>query len=1061
MIEAVVPKKALKAVRRWFYLGNAKTPVGSALLLEQFRILTTQVPVLYGVLIIDSISLAYVLSPSLPIWFRFGVPGILLLASVSRMTYWMRLRAVVPTAEQALNHLFRTRILASTMNAGFSLWTLALLEYVDPDMRAPVALLVFVGSVASAYCLGSFPSAARLTLLISALPISLRLMFTGEAPLVCIGLNLCLLLVPLIRMMNTSYRDLVNLVASRAELSAEGRRARTAEMIALKEQAKAREIASRFDLALNNMSQGLCFFDGEQRLIAYNRRYLDLYGLPPESVKPGMLLAEIVDLRFAAGSFPAMTQDEYLAWRNDLVASEEVHDTIVELANGRVFQICHRPMPDRGWVATHEDITERFHAEKALTEAKSNAERAEAAARAAHATLIDALDVVPEGLVILDKDDRYVLWNQRYAEAYGESLEAIAAGVSFEETLRFGLARGQYPEAEGCEEQWLRERLARHAQPQSTHEQQLPGDRWVRIEERRMSDGGSIGIRVDITDLKRREASFRLLFEENPLPMWVVDINTLELLAVNAATCRHYGYSREQMLSMTVKDLRVPEETERLHNEFRQNKGLQTGHETRRHVTADGRVIDVAIEARPLRYNDRDAAVAVAFDMTDRKRAEQRILHLACHDALTDLPNRAALDGQFSRALEGARQRNGNFAVLCIDFDRFKEINDLFGHSMGDKALREASTRLQVAAQGAFLARIGGDEFIAITEQDPLPSSAELLASRLRGALEAGIEIDGHCFDLDLSIGIAVYPRDGEDARSLFANADAALYRAKHEGRGVVRFFTPAMDQQLRDRRALERDLRSAVANGELFVEYQPQRHSDGEIIGFEALVRWHHPQRGIVPPAEFIPIAEESDLIIGIGEWVLRQACREAASWDDTLQVAVNVSAIQFRRGDLQQMVRTVLQETGIPPARLELEITEGVLIENLARAASMLNSLKILGIRIALDDFGTGYSSLSYLQSLPLDRIKIDRSFVASLGRTDRSLAIVRAVIGLAHGLGLPVLAEGVETKEQLRALIREGCDEMQGYLIGRPHPIEAYAEVVGSDQRRQKMLVRNSAL
>jgi diguanylate cyclase (GGDEF)-like protein/PAS domain S-box-containing protein len=656
---------------------------------------------------------------------------------------------------------------------------------------------------------------------------------------------------------------------------------------------------------------------------------------------------------------------------------------------------------------------------------------------------------VPEGLVILDADDRYVLWNRRYAEAYAESLEAIARGVSFEETLRFGLARGQYPDAKGREEQWLRERLARHAQPQSTHEQQLTGDRWVRIEERRTADGGSIGIRVDITDLKRREASFRLLFEENPLPMWVVDVNTLELLAVNAATCRHYGYSREQMLAMTVEDLRVPEETEILHSEFRQNKGMQTAEITRRHITADGRVIDVAIEARPLRYNDRDAAVAVAFDMTDRKRAEQRILHLACHDALTDLPNRAALDGHFSKALDDARRRGGSFAVLCIDLDRFKEINDLFGHSMGDKALREASRRLELAAQDAFLARIGGDEFIAITEQDPLPASAELLASRLRGALEQDIEIDGHCFDLNLSIGIAVYPRDGEDARSLFGNADAALYRAKHDGRGAIRFFTPAMDQQLRDRRALERDLRSAVANGELLLEYQPQRHGNGEIIGFEALVRWNHPQRGTVPPAEFIPIAEESDLIVEIGEWVVRQACREAASWDDKLQVAVNVSAIQFRRGDLLQLIRTVLHESGIPPARLELEITEGVLIENVARAASILNALKILGIRIALDDFGTGYSSLSYLQSLPLDRIKIDRSFIASLGRTDRSLAIVRAVIGLAHGLGLPVLAEGVETNDQLKALIREGCDEMQGYLIGRPHPIEVYADIVGRDR------------
>jgi diguanylate cyclase (GGDEF)-like protein/PAS domain S-box-containing protein len=1039
-----------KTARRWFRLGNTKKPVGRALLVEQFRILATQVPVLYGVLIINSISIAYVLPPSLPRWFRFGFTGALLVASMFRMLYWVKLRGVAPTAEQVLKHLFKTRILASALNAGFSIWALALFECVDLDSRAPVALLVFMGSVASAYCLGSFPSAARLTLLFSAFPMSLRLVFTGEPMLVCIGLGLCLMLVPLIRMMNTNYRDLVNLVASRAKLLAAGRRARTAEMIAMKEQAKAREIASRFDTALNNMSQGLCFFDGEQRLIVCNRRYLDLYDLP-DTVKRGTFLSEIVDLRYEAGSTPAMTKDEYLVWCNDLAARQDANDAVVELANGRVLRMCYRPMPDRGWVATHEDITERHRAEKALTEAKSNAERAELAARAAHATLINALDVVPEGLVILDSDDRYVLWNRRYAEAYAESQDVIAPGVSFEETLRVGLARGQYPEAKGCEDQWLCERLARHAQPQSTHEQQLTGDRWVRIEEHRTPDGGSIGIRVDITDLKRREASFRLLFEENPLPMWVVDVNTLELLAVNAATCRHYGYSREQMLSMTVEDLRVPEETEILHSEFRQNRGTQTGHETRRHITADGRVIDVAIEARPLRYNDRDACVAVAFDMTDRKRAEQRILHLACHDALTDLPNRAALDNQFSRALEAARVRGGSFAVLCIDFDRFKQINDLFGHSMGDKALREASQRLEVAAQGAFLARIGGDEFIAITQQDPLPSSAELLANRLRGALDGGIEIDGHGLDLDLSIGIAVYPRDGEDARSLFANADAALYRAKHEGRGAIRFFTPAMDQQLRDRHALERDLRSAVANGELFLEYQPQRHSNGEIIGFEALVRWHHPQRGTVSPVEFIPVAEESDLIVEIGEWVLREACREASSWDDSLQVAVNVSAIQFRRGDLQHLVRTALDESGIAPARLELEITEGVLIENVARATSMLNALKILGIRIALDDFGTGYSSLSYLQSFPLDRIKIDRSFIASLGRTDRSLAIVRAVIGLAHGLGLPVLAEGVETNDQLKTLIREGCDEMQGYLIGRPRPIEVYADIVRHSSTR----------
>ena len=657
-------------------------------------------------LIVDGLSIAYVLPASLPFWLRFITPAALLLGSAARLTYWMRLRSAMPTAEQALAHLVRIRILCSVVNLGFSAWTLSLFENLDSASRGAVALLVFMGSISSAYCLASVPSAAWLTLSLSALPISLRLVSSGDALLECIGLNLCLLLVLLVRMINTNYQDLVNLVASRVELLAEGERARNAETAALNEQAKAREIAARFDSALNNMSQGLCFFDGEQRLIVCNRRYLDIYDLPPESVRPGTFLQQIVDLRFEVGSCPAMTRDEYLRWRNDLAVSEKAANSIVELTNGRVVRICHRPMPDRGWVATHEDITERHRAEQALNEAKSKAERAGLAATTAHTRLIEALDVVPEGLVILDADDRYVLWNRRYADAYAESFAAIAPGVRFEETLRFGLEHGQYPDAIGREEEWLLERMARHAQPQSTHEQQLTGDRWVRIEERRTTDGGSIGIRVDITDLKRREASFRLLFEENPLPMWVADVHTLELLAVNAATCRHYGYSREQMLAMTAAELRVPAEAEQLYDEFRQHKGLQTAHETRRHITADGRVIDVAIEARPLRYNDRDACVAVAFDMTARKRAEQRILHLAWHDALTDLPNRAALDAHFSRVLDEVRQREGSFAVLCIDFDRFKEINDLFGHSMGDKTLLEASRRLQAAAQGVFLARV-------------------------------------------------------------------------------------------------------------------------------------------------------------------------------------------------------------------------------------------------------------------------------------------------------------------------------------------------------------------
>jgi diguanylate cyclase (GGDEF)-like protein len=457
-------------------------------------------------------------------------------------------------------------------------------------------------------------------------------------------------------------------------------------------------------------------------------------------------------------------------------------------------------------------------------------------------------------------------------------------------------------------------------------------------------------------------------------------------------------------------------------------------------------VIELAVESRALRYDGRDARVTVAIDVTERNRTEQRIRHLAWHDGLTDLPNRAALDDHLTRLIARAREDGGGFAVLCIDLDRFKQINDLHGHAMGDQVLREVARRLVRAGPKAFIARVGGDEFVAVCDTAPVPAAAELLATRLHEALEAKVELSGYAFDLNLSIGLAVHPRDGDDQITLLANADAALYRAKHEGRGTIRFFTAAMDQQLRERGALERDLRSAVGNDELFLEYQPQQSKQGRIIGFEALVRWQHPVRGLIPPSDFIPLAEESGLIVPIGEWVLRAACREAASWQGGLQVAVNVSAVQFRRGNLEGLVRDVLTEMGLDPSRLELELTEGVLIEDAAHARSVLLALKSLGVRISLDDFGTGYSSLSYLETFPLDRIKIDRSFVSGIGRTERSLAIVRAVIGLAHGLNLPVLAEGVETEEQLAALVREGCDEVQGYLIGRPRPAAHYRDIVG---------------
>ena len=350
------------------------------------------------------------------------------------------------------------------------------------------------------------------------------------------------------------------------------------------------------------------------------------------------------------------------------------------------------------------------------------------------------------------------------------------------------------------------------------------------------------------------------------------------------------------------------------------------------------------------------------------------------------------------------------------------------------------------AAGDTFLARLGGDEFMAICVDTTVPAAATALAQQLVEAVSGDIDCDGRKVRIGMSIGIAMYPADGTDVVALLRNADAALYRAKAEGRSAIRFFEADMDRMLHDRRALQADLALAVTRNELQIYYQPQAKVTGQIIGFEALLRWDHLRRGFVPPDTFIPLAEESGLIDQIGEWVLREACREAASWRKPLQIAINLSPVQLRQQELVPLVHSILLETGLPPERLLLEITEGALMDDYSRAVSILRRLKALGVRIAMDDFGTGYSSLSYLQSFPFDKIKIDQTFIANLERNAQSAAIVRAVLGLGRSLDLVTVAEGVETQAQLAILRSEGCDEMQGYLIGRPQPISDYAEIAG---------------
>ena len=435
-------------------------------------------------------------------------------------------------------------------------------------------------------------------------------------------------------------------------------------------------------------------------------------------------------------------------------------------------------------------------------------------------------------------------------------------------------------------------------------------------------------------------------------------------------------------------------------------------------------------------------------DNTGRRAAEARIAYLAWRDALTDLPNRALLRESLERAMMFAR-RGQMVALHCLDLDQFKTVNDTLGHPIGDGLLRAVAERLRNALRETdTVARLGGDEFAIVQTGIESPVDASGLANRILKLIEAPFEIEGHQIVIGTSIGIAFAPQDGRDADELMKNADLALYRAKADGRGVCRLFQAEMDAAMRARRNLELDLRQALSGGQLELFFQPQIDVRGRrIAGCEALLRWRHPSKGFIRPDQFIPLAEETGLIVPIGAWVLRQACATAAQWPDDLRVAVNLSAVQFRSPDLVDTVAAALREAGLAANRLELEITETVVLQDTDATLRILHQLRELGIQIAMDDFGTGYSSLSYLAKFPFDRIKIDQSFVRELGGQGDCIAIVRAVIALGRDLGMEITAEGVETKQQLDALERAGCGEIQGYLFSRPIPTAALADLLRS--------------
>ena len=935
-----------------------------------------------------------------------------------------------------------------------------------------------------------------------------------------------------------------------------------------------RQQSLQLDVALNNMSQGLIMFDAAERVVLCNQRYIELSGLPVEFMQPGRTLREILQLRKAQGRF-RRDIEEYRRELLEDIARGNTTSVVNKTRAGRWCRVVNVPMAEGGWVATHEDITEQVTA-KNLIEKQT-------------LQLDAALENMSQGLCMFDAKLRLIVCNKRYAELYALPDDLTKPGTPLRAILEHHTAKGNVQEDP---ETFIMRRLSEVSKNRSYQIiNRLRDGRLVSVLHRAIPGGGWVATHEDVTEAKAREDSFRLLFEGNPVPMWVTDRASLQFVAVNEAAIAHYGYTREQFMAMTVLALRPAADRDRFANYLRALPDAQLTENIGQHWTSDGDVIDVLVLSRALNYAGRPARLAVVHDITkvrlaenelrrtksfldtviehvplpiivkdvagpdadrrgnrmalfnrayeeltgdsraqligktaydlypkeraemivqgdlealrsgqvvstsehpipthkgdrlvtatktpikdengeirylltvmedvtERRRAEQRISYLAYTDSLTDLPNRATFISYLDETLDRVSKSGEQFAILCVDLDRFKEANDVYGHLIGDGLLREAARRLQKAAGDTFLARVGGDEFTLVVTKGPQPETAKTLGERLLAAFQDDFEIDGHRMQIGLSIGGAVYPADGADARELIANADAALYQAKAELRGSVWFFDAELGARLRERHDMQNDLREAFNRGDFFLHYQPQlKIASKETIGFEALVRWQCPKRGLVSPDVFIPVAEDSSLIIRLGEWILREACREAATWSQPFKIAVNVSPIQFHHGDLPRLVHSILLETGLAPDRLEIEITEGLLIDDFSRAVSILRKLKSLGVQIAMDDFGSGYSSLSYLHAFPFDKIKIDRTFIGDLEHSHHSMAIVRAIITLGHSLNVPILAEGVETEAQRAFLLQEGCDELQGYLTGRPHPIEAYAGLVGREQCQE----RNSA-
>ena len=660
--------------------------------------------------------------------------------------------------------------------------------------------------------------------------------------------------------------------------------------------------------------------------------------------------------------------------------------------------------------------------------------------RSAQARLADALESSAEGIVVVDAAGRIALANSQVADFLGVPPRLLQAGTPVA-ALAAMVDTPSFERSGGVR--------------RSDEEARLADGRWLRVSRAATQEGGFVAVLSDVTVLKTQEEKLKatnlsldaalenmsqgLCLYGADSRLTVVNRRFAEIYGLDAGTV-HPGLSFDEVIRLKIAagghGAIEPADYLRRRKEVLCRPGTTVYEEAVR-----GRTVTVV--HHPMAEG---GWVATYEDVTERRQAERQILFMARHDTLTRLPNRMLFGERIDDALKRLG-RGEDFAVLCLDLDRLKQVNDTLGHPAGDELLRQVAERLSACVREVdTVGRLGGDEFAVLQCGIGGEADTIALADRIMDVIGRPIDVDGRQVTVGVSIGIAMAPRDGTSAAKLLKSADAALHRAKGDGRGVWRCFEPDMDARLQARSALELDLQRALADNQFEVFYQPifdvARNGVG---GFEALLRWRHPPRGMVSPAEFISVAEEMGLIVPLGEWVLARACAEACAWPDHVKVAVNVSPAQFRSSRLLAATSEALAASGLRSDRLELEITESVLLSDGAATLETLHSLRQAGVRFALDDFGTGYSSLNYLLSFPFDKIKIDQSFIRDLTTRSEAAAIVRAVSRLAADLGMRITAEGVETRDQLERLRQDGCDEIQGYYFSRPVPAVEVAEIL----------------